>query len=114
MSHLWTIHQRAFHLSIMQLQQPTVFQFVEEVFQVYANNVLITFMDVAVCLLHGLVGIAAQLEAIAVFLNSNSKSGYINWRTACCSSRSVTVGISRRRSLPLLFPTNLCFEPHFT
>jgi len=41
--------------------------FIEEVFQVDINNVLVTFIDVSLCLLYRLLGIAIRPESIAVW-----------------------------------------------
>jgi hypothetical protein len=41
--------------------------FIEEAFKVYINNVLISLMNVLLCLLYALVGIFARPEAVAVF-----------------------------------------------
>ena len=43
-----------------------MFYFIEEVLQVYINDVLISLIDVLLCLLHGLVGILARTKTITM------------------------------------------------
>lgn len=68
---------RTFYLAVQQLQQNTVIYFVEEVLQVYVNNVLITGIDVFLCLEYSLLGVAVGTKTEGVILKFNLEfNGY--------------------------------------
>lgn len=62
-----------FYLAVEQLQQDAVVHLGKKVPEVYALNMLVTFIDVLMRLLQGLVGVAVGTEAVAVLFELKLK-----------------------------------------